>query len=139
MKQSITAILFVLLTCSIGLSETAEEAGVRVGTQHYGGDGVDVGKAWVVTNAAETPLVVKGLRFNGEFDARLGKETRALWLALDTKNKLPMKITIGEHLAFIEYIHMNTGKKSPESYKKEVIFVDVITDRGTFRVRPLPK
>jgi hypothetical protein len=89
-------------------------------------------KGWIVTNKSEKPLTVRNVVFNGEHVAALGEHV-GHGLIQPLTNPKPLPLTIGSSQA---YYQTNYYDESPQAYRKEVVFIDIETDRGTFRYRP---
>ena len=95
---------------------------------------------WRITNERNDPLVVKGVTYNGEYEARLRGD-----LILDPRDDgrvggtfrmsptpgLPVRLTVGESCEVLQcWCWQQKG------YVKEIIYIDVHTNRGSFRYRP---
>lgn len=85
---------------------------------------------WTVTNAADTPLVVRSVYINGEFAAAIGEAPFGNYCQV-TKDTLPAKLTIGESAVFVQRSHFDPER----SYGKSAVYLDFATNRGTFRYR----
>jgi len=89
-------------------------------------------RAWEISNQQPSPLVINKVILNGEYSCDIacqypiggGKYGR------DTSQSLPVTLTIGESQLFFE-----SNFEDKFSYLKDVIFVDIYTNRGNFRHR----
>jgi len=77
---------------------------------------------WRITNERNDPLVVKGVTYNGEYTAELR--------GLPTPS-FPVRLTVGESCEVLERWCWQR-----EGYLKEIVYIDVHTNRGRFRYRP---
>ena len=90
--------------------------------------GTSLGAVWDVLNEAQSPLIVYRVRLNDEFDCPLASITGGYILGVDKEKSVPITLTIGETAHFLErYI------SDDSTYRKQVIFVDIDTNRGNFR------
>ena len=87
------------------------------------------GLYWTITNTLDTPLKVTRVTYNGEWQAPRA-EIFAERLRR-TEAGLPVQLTIGEACHIFQY---QLGEHAPGSvYTKAVIYIDIETNRGTFR------
>jgi len=94
---------------------------------------------WTIVNEDSEPLTVNSVMLNGEFAAPpavwIGSRPEpALAPPIDPEHAaglrpLPRTISVGERLYLMEY---RTGL-DVANYSKQVVFVDIDTDRGKFR------
>ena len=80
---------------------------------------------WTITNRAEEPLTITGVRLNNEFDAKPMLTFSQHYGSLPPP-VYPIQISIGATAHFKQRFQWN-------GYVKDVIFVDIETDRGSFR------
>ena len=90
---------------------------------------------WQITNRNEDPVTIHRVVFNGEWDAPIADWR---WMPSFYMNK-PVEepqysetLTIGESCLFFH----KSAHANEHSYWKEVIYIDLYTDRGDFRYRP---
>jgi len=88
---------------------------------------------WEITNLWEDPVTIQRVAFNGEWDAPVAGA--GIWLPTGFKgvtDDYPQTLTIGEScLIFYKSMYANH-----RSYWKQIIYIDLYTDRGDFRYRP---
>jgi hypothetical protein len=96
-------------------------------------NGLEGSEGWEITNEDESPLTINMIGYNGEFKAvRMDAETRRSYIFTGALPKpYPVSLRIGESQNFLQ----NVSYMERYSYPREVIFVDVYTDRGNFRFR----
>ena len=93
--------------------------------------GIRYGDAWEIENIESPPLRIDAVLVNGEWDAPVGSINIYGVLSRDGRS-FPVTISVGESvLAYVWQI----GDRS-SSYSKDVVFVDIYTDRGNARYRP---
>ncbi len=94
-----------------------------VGKDHY----VSPSVCRVRNNSAQ-PIVIQRIQLNGEYSAPLCKllDDRTGWV--ESPQAYPVKLSIGECLYAL---HRQSGGGP---YARDVLFVDILTDRGEFRV-----
>lgn len=87
-------------------------------------------RAWEISNQQSSPLVINKVVLNGEYSCDVAWENpiRGGQYGRDTNQCLPVTLTIGESELFFE---SNWNDKL--SYPKDIIFVDIYTNRGNFR------
>jgi hypothetical protein len=96
----------------------------------------EFGTGWEITNEEETPLTINMVAYNGEWKAYRGKKVLISITVDSPPPPYPVMLGIGASETFV---HVgNSGMFAGcerYSYDREVIFVDVYTDRGNFRFR----
>jgi hypothetical protein len=95
----------------------------------FGGSPTDV--YWTVTNTSDTPLKLTRVTYNGEWQAPRAELYYGGRVVYRAAAGLPVQLTIGEACHFLQY-----GARDKSSYTKDIIYIDIETDRGTFRYRP---
>lgn len=90
-------------------------------------------QAYLITNADSSPLTVKRVVYNGEFDAKRGQPTGldGHYIENDPKG-FPAVLTIGDVAYAVRTLPGNFGVHRAD-YPKRIIFIDVYTSRGMFR------
>jgi hypothetical protein len=83
--------------------------------------------AFIVTNEADSSLVVKSVVVNGEYECRPGALIERDTIP-DRTRTYPVELTIGESAGFLK-IYGDDG------YSKQPVYVDFVTNRGTHRFR----
>jgi len=96
---------------------------------NYGSDGESTGNGWEIANTDPTPLVIYDVTLNGEYSAPLAFAPTPLSIEADRNRTMPVTLTIGESAAFLK---STLADGNPE-YWKDVVFVEVNTDRGKFK------
>lgn len=128
MRNTMTAaILAVMMLASVACS-----AGLDARVQQKSHD--KPGATWVwweITNHGEDRLVINSFVINGEYAAPVGFNIGSLDITQFSGKKLPVILTIGEKAFFVQVDPADQKK----SYNKEVIFIDIKTNRGDFRVK----
>jgi hypothetical protein len=96
-----------------------------------------------LTSETTRDLTIEKVVYNGEFKARIAKAefaqiellpgfpaqtTDHLVFMVDENARFPVHLNIGEH---VDIFWRNFG--NPFNYSKDVIFIDVFTNSGTFR------
>jgi len=84
---------------------------------------------WEITNRRDDPLIVKRVIYNGELDAK--PYVAGSWPV--RKSEFPIRLTLGESCRVLTWSFWD---KRDEHYDKEIIYLDVHTNRGKFRYRP---
>jgi hypothetical protein len=67
--------------------------------------------------------------FNGEYQAPLAVASGTLAIVTDRNRTLPVTITIGDSAYFLK----DTLADGNQDYWKEIVFVEVSTNRGKFK------
>jgi hypothetical protein len=88
---------------------------------------------WNVENTSPSPLVVSDVRLNDEYACPVCYLYPNNVAVPDADKKCPVTLTIGETGYFSEFLH---DVSASSGYAKDVIFVDISTNRGKFRYRP---
>ena len=120
------------IAASADSQETTIDPGLRL-FQRTHTDGRTV--CWQITNRNEDPVTIHRVVFNGEWDAPIADPV--IWMPSFFKNSgqeihYPHTLTIGESCLFFH----KSAHANEHSYWKEVIYIDLYTDRGDFRYRP---
>jgi len=89
------------------------------------------GSGWEITNENETPLIINAVGYNGEFKATCAEVNPLGWLLITNLKPLPVTLRIGETQAFLQ---QGQGLQK-YSYPRDVVFIDIYTNRGNFRFR----
>jgi len=124
------------------------EPGFRVSheTWHAAIPGSPGSRFWQITNMLDEPLTINRVTYNGEWEAKLADDTGGN----PSEGGLPITLAIGESCNFFEYDWFVAREQTPpealskatgptptrDIYGKEVIYIDIETNRGTFRYRP---
>jgi hypothetical protein len=88
------------------------------------------GSWWEITNTGTTPLIVRSVKLNEEYNAPVCT-IYGNHITTCAVSSLPATLTIGESICLAEnYI------ADPAAYRKMVLFVDAETSRGKFRYSP---
>jgi hypothetical protein len=86
-----------------------------------------------IINQSTTPIRIAKVVYNGEFEARIGTlSISTLTFFANEHAKFPVSLTIGEK---VDIFWKNFGSKF--NYEKEIIFMDIYTDDGTYRLNKL--
>ena len=93
-----------------------------------GGDAPHKTAYWQITNTREEPLTIHRILFNDEWDPAILNATTRRPVS---GPKYPQTLTIGES----RLLPWKSNVKDWD-YGKEVIYIDLYTDRGNFRYRP---
>jgi hypothetical protein len=103
-----------------------------------GQSGILVDAVWEVENEGQSPLVISRVRLNDEFDCPLAEMAGGFVQGVNEK-PMPVTLTIGESARFVEFFLTGLGpfghRRVESNYQKSVIFVDIDTNRGSFRYR----
>ena len=80
----------------------------------------------------EDPVTIQRVAFNGEWDAPIAGWSWLPSMPKDPNGQYPKTLTIGESCLFF-YQSMYANDRS---YWKQIVYIDLYTDRGNFRYRP---
>ena len=80
---------------------------------------------WSLTNTDTANIEIRKVLYNGEREATIAD----VGLNEDGSRKLPVQLSIGDSVVLFQY-------RGFQGYHKEVIFLDIYTDRGSVRYRP---
>ena len=90
-------------------------------------------RGFVIIGGAEGGIAVKGVIYNGFYLAKpVVWDANGIWMKEVTR-ALPLRLGIGESLA----VKWRVGTLNcPDEFDKQIIYIDVNTDRGVFRFAP---
>lgn len=108
---------------------------------------------WItITNQRDSALRVDRVRINGEYDCSLGREvgdSRFSVCLPNDRQSLPAEATVGDSVSVVQFAmvpkktppkdglaYMTEGTHDFAGYRKDVVYIDIETNRGTFRYRP---
>ena len=115
-----------------GLISTPHKAGFSIQRRAHQDHIAGTSAAYVVTNVDELPLTISRVVYNGEHEAGLAWWWEIPYPGSADGKKLPVTLTIGESQYFMKYTAWCGGKFN---YRKQVVFIDIFTNRGDFRYR----
>ena len=125
------AALVVAVVLLVGSMESVIDPGFSLREHHNPRATV----CWQITNTRDEPLTIHRVLFNAEWEPRIaerrGDGDDENWFP--SRQLLPRTLTIGEWCLLFW-----RSRDVDESYEKEVIYIDLYTDRGNFRYRPRP-
>ena len=115
---------------------TRDKAGFSLQLRSHQDEIAGTSSAYLITNEDESPLTITRVVYNGEHEAGLAwwwefphpEESKPI----SPRKKLPVTLTIGESQYFMKYTAWFGGKFN---YRKNVVFIDIFTNRGDFRYR----
>jgi len=87
-------------------------------------------RSYVITNTSESPLTVYKVVYNGEFEAKRG-EHDGVWVN-NSQEGFPVTLTIGDRAYVVRTLPGHFGVERAD-YTKDVVFLEVHTDRGVFK------
>lgn len=91
---------------------------------------------WQITNTQDVPVTIHRVVFNGELDPPIaeGQQYSAVEeFYIPSRQTFPRTLTIGDTCV----LYKAGSYEGQEGYRKEIIYIDLYTDRGNFRYRPL--
>ena len=88
---------------------------------------------WEITNLRDDPVTIERVEFNGEWAAPIADSGWLPAMPNDPNGKYPVTLTIGgSYRVFYKSMYARD-----RSYSKQIIYIDLYTDRGNFRYRPI--
>ena len=122
--KHLMATLFCLLSLGAGCSRSEPGFAVEevVLTQ-----GPPENCAWSIKNLKEDKLIISRVSYNGEFEGLPGYVDG--WFLTKAQVEMPIEVTIGDRALFLQRRHWRDN----EGYAKDVVFIEVETNRGKFR------
>jgi hypothetical protein len=122
-------VVLMVMLLSLGCSHKGkgDEPGFRISRGEHSHQGTILGIYWTITNTSDAPLTVTRVRYNGDWDAPRGF-AYANGSVRPAQGGLPVRLTIGEACHFFQ-----SGFDDEPNYTKAVIYIDIETNRGTFR------
>jgi hypothetical protein len=92
------------------------------------------GKGFSVTCISEQPIVIDKVRYNDNYEAELVNIVNVN-MYLDRERSFPVRLEIGESLE-VAWRFFLVGRDSPNSYQRDIIYIDIVTNRGVFSFAP---
>jgi hypothetical protein len=117
---------------SEGLRSESNDPQFSISRREYDSEGFRTGVGWEIMNASESALTISRVSINGEFDAPIAEAGGRVWIRDDKSKSLPVSLTIGDSVLFLQW---TIAFNDAPSYTKEAIFIDIDTNRGSFRYR----